>query len=329
MPVRFVSASPTALQRLRPVAIVETNKLCGHTWRVKSVAISADGRTVASASSDKTICTWRASDGTKLQTLAGHTGEVTCVSFCVDGLLVSGSADKTLRIWGAVSSEVQAEAKQVMEAHRKDLSALASKDAVLCTGSADKTLKLWNLEDGVLVEGCTMTGHTDSVTAVAISDDNKFIASASYDATVRLWQCPQGSTMFSFAGHTVPVTALAIAPSGQWVASGGNDGKVLVWSSRGDGNVKQEMQAHTDKVASLCFDPCRGSWLASGGRDDHVRVHSLSTGCLLCASKNHVDCVVGLAVSPDGSWLASGAHDHTVRLWRAEKGTATDRLAAG
>ena len=116
MPVRFVSASPTALQRLQPVAIVETNKLCGHTWRVKSVAISADGRTVASASSDKTICTWRASDGTKLQTLAGHTGEVTCVSFCVDGLLVSGSADKTLRLW-AVSSEVQAEAKQVMETH--------------------------------------------------------------------------------------------------------------------------------------------------------------------------------------------------------------------
>ena len=113
-------------------------------------------------------------------------------------------------------------------------------------------------------------------------------------------------------------------------------------------------RAHTDKVASLCY--ASADVIASGGRDDHVRLHSASSGSLLAESKAHgapyswlashlapatamrprflsngprarvpcccslpsvkVDCVVGLAASPDGAWLASGSHDQTVRIWR-------------
>jgi len=44
---------------------------------------------------------WRVADGTLLRTLKGHTDEVTGVAFTPDGrLLVSGSKDGTIRLWG-------------------------------------------------------------------------------------------------------------------------------------------------------------------------------------------------------------------------------------
>lgn len=42
---------------------------------------------------------WNATTGECLQTLEGHTDEITCVAVLPDGCVVSGSSDSTLRIW--------------------------------------------------------------------------------------------------------------------------------------------------------------------------------------------------------------------------------------
>ncbi|MEH2400463.1 nSTAND1 domain-containing NTPase, partial [Nostoc sp.] len=84
----------------------EQNRLEGHSNYVYSVAFSPDGKTIASASADKTVKLWNAATAKEITTLKGHSNSVTSVAFSPDGkTIASASADKTVKLWNAATAK--------------------------------------------------------------------------------------------------------------------------------------------------------------------------------------------------------------------------------
>ena len=78
----------------------EKTTLNGHSDEVYSVSFSRDGKTLASASHDKTIKLWDVDTGKEKTTLMGHSDEVLSVAFSPDGkTLASASSDNTVLLW--------------------------------------------------------------------------------------------------------------------------------------------------------------------------------------------------------------------------------------
>jgi eukaryotic-like serine/threonine-protein kinase len=67
---------------------------------VLAVAISPNGNTIATGSTDRTLKTWDLQTGRLLRSLNGHSDWVLALTFDSTGQsLVSGSKDKTIKVW--------------------------------------------------------------------------------------------------------------------------------------------------------------------------------------------------------------------------------------
>jgi WD40 repeat protein len=70
------------------------------------MSLSSDGKTIYSGSFDKTIRVWNLENGECVQTLAGHSAAVSCVSLSSDGkTMYSGSFDNTIQVWNLDNGE--------------------------------------------------------------------------------------------------------------------------------------------------------------------------------------------------------------------------------
>lgn len=178
-----------------------------HGDLIYRVAWSADGKTLYTASGDRRIGVVDVDSG-RVEYLEGHTGAVLALAVHGD-LLVSGGADRTIRVWKGRSLQ------RTIRNHWEPVHALAfSPDGkYLASGSADRTVRIWQPEIGRLVR--IVRGHEGTVLDLAWTASN--VVSACSDGRVR-FIAPDDVTI----DQTVDVGGwvYALCPAGDRLAAG-------------------------------------------------------------------------------------------------------------
>ncbi len=324
----------------------------GHSETVTAVAWSPDSKRIASASYDRTVQVWDATDGTHVFTYRGKGDVMPGQPFAVFGVawspdgkrIASTYADSTVHVWDAADAgNLFIHKEHSFVGYPTDVDAVGftawSPDGKrIATASYDGTVQVWDATDGGNV--FTYRGHSNVVFGVAPSSDGprnfaaaalgvtwspdgKRIASAFDDGIIQVWDVADGGNIFTYRGHSGTVSGVAWSPNGKRIASASHDGTVQVWDATDGTHVfTYRGQALTNSLGGLSGYPNAVAW-----SPDSKRIVSVGNTMQVwdAADGGHVFTYeqgfsITVAWSPDGKRIASapasGSED-TAQVWDA------------
>lgn len=239
---------------------------------------------------------------------------IEALAFSPDGqTLVSGSSDKTVKLWNAQTGELQ----HTLYGHARpvDAVAFAPNGKIIASGSRDRTVKLWDVQKGELIKTLDNQGRADSL---AFSPGGKLLATVSarreeadaavlFHSKVLLWD----------------------AQSGEFL----RDLEVLLWRTSNE-ESSSAPDANTDcrelgrMFYSVAFAP-DGCILATSnslescdGMGAEVKLWNAESGQLLKTITVSDFWIKTVAFSPDGATLAAAC-------MQSEAKGPTQRISAG
>lgn len=285
----------------------------GHSAWVNSVAISPDGKVIASGSDDKTIMLWDMESGKLIRKLEGHLEAVRLVVFYPDGkTLATISNDRTIKLWD-IENKKQV---QTLDSNSRGIySAAISPDSkMVVTGG------FYNIELFDMSRSCPskreIDGHIGNVYSIVFSPDGKSLASGGNDKLVKVWDVGASKLIHMMKGHSDKVNSVIISPDGRTLISGSNDKTVKLWDV-GSGRLIRTFEGHTEKINSVVISP-DGRTLVSGSLDETIKIWDIGSGKLLRTLEGTMSSISSLAISPDGKILASGGKE--IKLWTLKSG---------
>lgn len=226
-----------------------------HTLSVRDLDFGGPRSAVllASCSSDLAIKLWDPSDNYRnIRTLNGHEHAVTSVRFVPSdrsdkNLLVSGSADRTMRLWDATTGFCV----RVLKGHSDWVRSVCPSEygQFVLSASSDNTACLWDIQSPSPAATLTLIGHEKAInccafappsshqnilslagssTAAALSNSPAFYASGARDKSIKLWDA-HGTCLATLVGHDSWVSGLVFHPGGKYIISAADDKTLRCW----------------------------------------------------------------------------------------------------
>jgi len=300
--------------------------------RGRRVALSADGRWLATTSEDGVARLWdltaKAPDKWPL-CFAHPERRMDALSFSADCRWFACGGYDLVRLWNLDGPEPSANCV-TLQTPTGWVNVLAfSRDGRwLAAGCYHYTLAVWDLRpDDPARQARILRANGNPVASLAFSRDGRRLAAGNSDGTVQLWAvesdgpAPDPSV---FRGHDHYTVALAFSSDGRWLVSGSQDTTVRLWDLKSPhpdaGSVV--LRGHERPVAQVAFTGDRGL-LATGSRDGAVRLWDLDSpdpSAQPVVLRSDGEPIEALALSCDRCWLVAGTADGTACCWNVSDG---------
>jgi RNA polymerase sigma factor (sigma-70 family) len=292
----------------------------GHQSAVEAVVFLPDGKTLASASGDRTLRLWEAATGRPVR------------QYALPGALGSRgwfAPDGSALAWGDGRRIAQVDVVTGKPLRSFDFPDVLYHFAVppdgkfLAAFGRDEVLRLVDRATGKVVR--ELRKDADRAARFALAPDGRTLALGDYEHdTIRLVDVTTGEER-----------ALLRFPKRPWVFVFSPDGKTLTVALAGDRLALMEVATGKERlalrvrehVARIVYSP-DGKRLAVGTRDGTIHLWELATGKEVRRLAGHQGAVSCLSFSADGRRLASGSEDTTVLVWDVLKGDGERPSAA-
>ncbi|MCH7727099.1 MAG: WD40 repeat domain-containing protein [Planctomycetes bacterium] len=240
--------------------------LRGHQGDIRSVAVTADGKLIATADSTGTVRIYDAGMGPLIREMKFGAEIPTSVCFSPDGTRVMAAS------YGKAGQVIQwmvsnGRAIWVARAHRTICHSVAfspdGKRVVSCGGSVrdhEHTINVFQAATGRTM--MRIAGHTKPVNSTIFSPDGQLLASASEDKTVRLWEVATGRLLHTIAGAANGIKAVAFTPDNCHLIALSSDQTRVYDMKMNVGRIQRLLPGGT----SLAISPT-GRTVAIGGRE--------------------------------------------------------------
>ena len=205
----------------------------GHQDAVYSIALSPNGKILASGSYDQKIKLWDTANGKELNTLSGHNGAVFGLAFRPDGkILASASADRTVKLWNVESGKRTDTLSQPL---KDQYAVVFSKDGKrLFAGGADSRIRVWQISETAVETTNPMLdahfAHEGTILRLALSQEGHRLISSADDRTVKLWDATELKQQRVFDQQSDWVSAVTFAD--ERVVVGRMDGTLEIYEAR-------------------------------------------------------------------------------------------------
>jgi WD40 repeat protein len=258
--------------------ILEHNK----NNKVYSLALSPDGKYLASGGYDHIVKIWDISCKRLIRTLKRHKSGITCVTFSPDGKLLASSTGQA----GEGSANPSFEPEFIV--------------------------KLWRSTEGHLVK---TFGHNCHIWGVRFFPEGRLLASAD-DEVVKIWDVFTGRLVKVLKPLKIRgINGFAVSPDGRFLAIGEPLYGISLWRRLSKYNFKLKHVLAFDNEAETCaitFSPNSQIIAAADGRDSVVRLWRVSDGKLIKKYDVYdvvpMEAISSLAFSPNGRFLAVGGY---------------------
>jgi WD40 repeat protein len=206
----------------------------GHTDAAYAIAVSPDGKLIATGAYDQKIRLWATATGKETALLKGHNGAVNGLSFRPDGkVLASASADRTVKLWSIPTGQ---RLDTLSQPTKEQTSVTFSADGkTLFAGGGDNRIRVWSIsaaaKEGTNKILTSRFAHEGGILNLALSADGKLLASTSTDKSLKLWSAADLTEKMPLEKQPDWSPALAFTDKAQLVA-GRIDGSLSLYSSQ-------------------------------------------------------------------------------------------------
>ena len=201
----------------------------GHKDALYSVAISPDGKTLATGSYDQKVKLWELATGKELQTLSAHNGAIFDLAFRPDGkILASASGDRTVKLWNvATGKRVETLSQPLKEQYALSWSPDGKR---LAAGGADNRIRVWEISESAAETTNPLLiakfAHEGAILNLAYSPDGKTLLSSADDRALKLWDAAEVTEKLVFETQPDVTPGITFLADAKKLAVGRQDGSV-------------------------------------------------------------------------------------------------------